>query len=61
MQNVYFIDNGHEYAFKTFNEFCVQHGIHRHLMVSHMTQNNGVVKCFDPTLMKAIWFMLFQA
>jgi hypothetical protein len=30
-------------------------------MVSHMAQNNGVVECFNPTLMKAIWFMLLQA
>jgi len=30
-------------------------------MVPHTTQNNGVVKCFNPTLMKAIWSMLFQA
>ncbi len=22
-------DNGHEYVFKAFNEFCVQHGIRR--------------------------------
>lgn len=30
-------------------------------MVSHMAQNNGVVEFFNPILMKAIWFMLFQA
>jgi hypothetical protein len=55
------INNGHEYVFKAFNELCVQHGIHRQLMVSHMAQNNGIVEFFNPTLMKAIWFMLFQA
>jgi len=55
------IHNGHEYVFKTFNEYCVQHGIHKQLMVSHMAQNNGIVECFNPTLMKAIWFMLLQA
>jgi len=22
-------NNGHEYVFKAYNEFCVQHGIHR--------------------------------
>jgi hypothetical protein len=54
-------NNGHEYAFKAYNEFCVQHGIHRQLMVPHMAQNNGVVECCNPTLMKAIWSMLFQA
>jgi len=43
------------------NEFCVQREIHRQLLVSHMAQNNGVVEFFNPTLMKAIWFMLFQA
>jgi len=48
------IDNGQEYVFKTFNEFSVQHGIHRQLMVSHMAQNNGVVECLNLTLMKAI-------
>jgi len=55
------IDNGHEYVFKTFNEFSVQHGINMQLMVSHMAQNNGVVECFNPTLTKAIWFLLLQA
>jgi len=54
-------DNGHEYVFKAFNEFCVQHGIHRQLMVPHMAQNNGLVECFNPTLMKATWSLLFQA
>ena len=37
-------DNGGEYTGHEFEDFCIQHGIHRQLTVPYNPQQNGVAE-----------------
>jgi transposase InsO family protein len=46
-------DNGGEYIFKEFKDFCSREGIQRELIAPHNPQQNGVVERKNKTIMGA--------
>lgn len=54
-------DNGLEFCNKTFNEFCNEHGIKRHLTIPSTPQQNGTAERMNKTLLEKARCMLISA
>ena len=54
-------DRGCEYLFDQFKEFCEKKGILRHLTIPHTSQQNGVAKRRNLTLLYMTRSMMAQA
>jgi transposase InsO family protein len=54
-------DNGLEFVYEQFNEFCRLKGIKRHMTVPRTPQQNGLAERMNKTLLERVRCMLLGA
>ena len=51
-------DNGGEYIFREFKEYCSKHGIEHELTDPSTPQHNDVVERMNQTIVEKVWCLL---
>ena len=54
-------DNGGEYIFTEFNEFCSEKGISRQFTLPYSPQQNGVAERMNKSILQSTCSMLYEA
>lgn len=54
-------DNGLEFLWGSFNQFCINSGITRHRTIPYTPRQNGVAEQMNRTITERVGYMLFEA